>query len=108
MIGGALRFLGIYLALSLVCGALLLLQILPVHPRSPFGWGILFASALPITLIGELTGDFLFRNRIARALENKTSGTTLSWIRIGYALVAVISAIALAWLALLFFARMVL
>jgi hypothetical protein len=108
MIGGALRFLGIYLALSLVYGALLLLQILPVHPRSVLGWGILFALAVPVALVGELVGDILFRNPIARAVEKRTRGTKLSWARIGYALVAVISAITLAWFALLFFARMVL
>jgi hypothetical protein len=91
MANRALRFLGFYLALSLICAPILLLQLLPFHPRSALGWTILVLAAVPVTALGELIGDFLFKNRISAAVDRKTSGTSLSWLRIGYVLIVFIS-----------------
>ena len=88
MIVGALRFLALYLALSVLSGAALLFQFYPHHPNTAMGWAALFAAAIPVTLFGEWVGNRVFDNRLANAIDQRTLGTTISWIRMGYALAA--------------------
>ena len=107
MASRTLRFLGFYLALSLICAPILLLQILPFHPRSALGWTILVLAAVPVTAMGELIGGFFFKNRISAALDRKTSGTSLSWLRIGYVLVVLLSFFAVVILGIWVWARLV-
>ncbi len=66
VIAAVLRFLRLYLVLSLILGGLLLLQIFPVLPSSPFGWVLLFALGVPVTFIGEAVGRFLVRVLVPR------------------------------------------
>jgi|SRR5580658_802349 hypothetical protein len=108
MASRALRFLGFYLALSLISAPILLLQLLPFHPRTTLGWVILGAAAVPVTALGELIGDFLLKNHVAAAVDRKTSGTSLSWLRIGYVLVAFISFFVVAMLGTWVWAHLVL
>ena len=82
----ALRFLGFYSALSLICAPFLLLQLLPFYPRSALGWSTFVVAAIPVTALGELIGDFLFKNRVSAAVDRRTKATSLSWVRIGYVL----------------------
>jgi hypothetical protein len=86
MTSRVLRFLGLYLAVSLVAAPILLLQLLPFHPRSALGWIILFVVALPAVVAIEFVGDFLLTNRVSAAVDRKTRGTSLSWARITYVL----------------------
>ena len=68
MFSRGVRFLGFYIALSLICAPILLLQLLPFYPRSALGWAILVVAAIPVTVLGELIGNLLFKNccRISR------------------------------------------
>ena len=108
MVSRALRFLGCYLALSLICAPIFLLQLLPFHPRTALGWVILGAAALPVTVLGELIGDYLLKNHVPVAVDRKTSGTSLSWLRIAYVLVAFTSFFAVAILGIWVWAHLVL
>jgi hypothetical protein len=106
--GRAFRFLGFYLALSLICAPILLLQLLPFHPRSALGWIVFVAVAVPVTIFGELIGDLLLRNSVSAAVDRRTSCTALSWVRIGYVLGVLISFVAIIFLGVWAWARLVL
>jgi hypothetical protein len=108
MFGRALRFLGFYLALSLICAPILLLHLLPFRPRSALGWVILVVAAVPVTVLGELIGDFLLKNRISASVDHGTRGTSLSWIRIGYVLCVFISFVAVVFFGIWIWTRLVL
>lgn len=90
-----LRFIGIYLLLSLavvlswlvgdfIFGAIR-------FPTSWLGWILLFLLALPIQIIGEWVGDwFLTKNRLAQHIEEKTSSQQFSVLRIFYGLITLL------------------
>jgi hypothetical protein len=107
MVGKAFRFLGFYLALSLICAPILLLQLLPFHPRSVPGWVFLVVAAVPVTILGELIGDWLLTNRISAEVDRRTRDVTLSWIRIGYVLGVLILFVAVVFLGIWVWARLV-
>lgn len=95
VIARILRVLGLYFAFSAVFGAGWLLESYPEHPRAPMAWVILFALAVPVTLIAEFVGHSLFRNPIARGVERRTRGKTISMQRMGYMLCAILGLIAM-------------
>jgi hypothetical protein len=79
------KFVGQYIALSMVAGVALLVYSFPKHPTTWLGWAALFGFALPILVIGEFVGDLvLSRNPFSRAIESRTKGKAFSWVRIGY------------------------
>ena len=94
-----LRFATIYIALSTVLGLLALVSSFPARPISAHGWLALFALALPLTLAGEFVGELLHRNRVARAVDERTQGKEISWMRIGYLLCIglLVAAVVLGW-----------
>lgn len=88
MFKAAVRFLGIYVLLSVFLGALLLLQVFPYRPSTTWGWVAFFGLALPATALGEVVSLPLMNNRIANVVENRTRGRTFSWPRVAYAFTA--------------------
>ena len=108
MAGRALRFLGFYFALTLICAPVFLLQLLPFYPKSAFGWVVLVVAAVPVTVLGELVGDFLFKNRVSVAVDRRTKGSSVSWIRIVYVLGVFLVLIAVVVLGIWAWSRLVL
>ena len=91
------QFLAIYVAASLMLGGLFLLQSFPERPQSLTGWAMLFALAIPLTVVGEAVGELLFRNRLTRAVEDATRTRSFSWFRIAYVLSVALAVIAALW-----------
>ena len=92
-----LTFVVLYLGLSTVLALVLLAGIFPYHPKTVIGWVLLFALALPLTLLGEFVGEFFWRNRIAQAIAARSSGGSLSVLRLGYAFAVMLFFFALAF-----------
>jgi len=92
-----LTFVVLYLGLSTVLALVLLAGVFPHHPKTVVGWALLFALALPITLLGEFVGEFFWRNRIAQAIAARSSGVSLSVLRLGYAFAVMLFFFALAF-----------
>lgn len=86
-----LRWLATYVLLSAALGGIALLTSFPARPGSWLGWLLLFALIVPLTLVGEGIGELLHRNRIAAAVEQRSRGRGLSWLRIGYMLVVMLA-----------------
>ena len=80
-----LTFVVLYLAVSTVAVLALLVGVFPYHPKTITGWALLFVLALPLTLAGELVGEFFWGNRITQAIAARSSGSSLSLLRLGYA-----------------------
>jgi hypothetical protein len=76
------RFVLIYVAISAMLGALILLQSFPARPTTWVGWCLLLVLVLPVSLIGEFVGESLFRNPMNQAVERHTRGKSFSWLRI--------------------------
>jgi len=91
-----LTFVSLYVALSIVLSLVLLAGIFPHHPKTVVGWALLFALVLPLTVVGEFIGEFVWRNRIARAIVSRSSGSSLSLLRLGYAFAVMLFFFALA------------
>jgi hypothetical protein len=83
-----LRFVIAYVLLSVVLGLLALVSSFPARPSSWVGWAVMFATVIPVALAGELVGEVLHRNRIARAVAQRTESSGFSWLRLGYLLLA--------------------
>jgi len=92
-----LTFVALYLGLSTVLALVLLAGVFPHHPKTVAGWVLLFALALPLTLLGEFVGEFFWRNRIAQAIAARSSGGSLSVLRLGYAFAVMLFFFALAF-----------
>jgi hypothetical protein len=75
----------------------MLLSAFPDYPRTVTGWLVFFALALPVTLVGEAIGEGLWRNRVARAIEERSAGQSFSWLRIAYGVVAMSLLFAAVW-----------
>ena len=84
------KIAGIYLLLSAFAAVGVLIGAFPKYPTTLNGWVLLLLLALPLTIVGELIGEVIWRNRIARAVEENTAGQSLSGLRIFYALVAML------------------
>jgi hypothetical protein len=88
-----LKFAVTYLFSSLATALLWLLWLLYIHPNFPrtvTGWGLLFLLALPAMLLGELIGEFAWKNPFARAISAQTSKRSLSGLRILYGLLVML------------------
>lgn len=86
-----------YLGLSLLMALLLLLYSFPNYPKSLNGWAWLFLLALPITLVGELFGETVWRNPVANSIEIHTAEKRFSWLRICYGLIVMLLAFGMSW-----------
>jgi hypothetical protein len=83
---------GSYLAFSVVAAICLLIMAFPDHPTTPTGWTLLLLLSIPILIVGELFGKVIWRNRVARYIDEKTAGTALSGARMMYGVVALLMA----------------
>ena len=97
---GLLPYLSVYLIVSVLAVAALLIDTWPLYPRSPLEWGLLLVITLPVTVIGDWLSD--------RALSSSLTATggrkrRLAWLRIGYCvalyvLFAICAVVILYWL----------
>lgn len=84
------RISAVYVGLSVIAAVGVLVGVFPKHPTTLNGWLLLLVLALPLTIAGELVGEMIWRNRLARAIESNTKGQSLSGFRMLYALVAML------------------
>ena len=62
-----------------------------------------FILALPFTVVGEVIGEGLWRNPLAKRVEEQTSESSFLWLRIIYGFFAMLLVFAAAWAVVLFF-----
>lgn len=79
-----LKIIAKYITLSAIAAILVLLEVFPTHPTTASGWGLLLVLALPLTIVGELVGEALWRNRLAQAVEAGTKERSFSVLRVLY------------------------
>lgn len=91
------KFLGWYIALSVAATLGMLLFAFPDYPKTPSGWLWFFVLALPVTLVGELVGELISRNRVAQAIEEKSQGKSFSLLRVLYAFIAMLIVFGIVW-----------
>lgn len=84
----AVEILWVYALASVMYGVFAVFLLFPMHPISPTGWGIWFAAAVPVTLIGESVGSVLFNNRTGQVLGPDTDGVSMT--RVAYGIVVAI------------------
>lgn len=84
-----------YLALSLVLGLIGLAAAYPEIPSTPLAWIALFALAVPVWLAAEFCGHLLWKNRVARFVDEATKTQSFSLVRIAYGVLAILLAIGL-------------
>ena len=75
----------------------------PHYPKTLVGWAAFFLLALPVTLVGEVVGEGLWRNRVAQVVERRTEGKSFSWLRIAYGFVTMLALFAVVLGLALFF-----
>ena len=90
------RLLADYLILSALLGLVGVAFSYPELPSTPGQWLAIFVLALPLQLAGELVGHGLWNNRLARSVEGATAHKSLSLLRIGYGVFAIVFCIGLA------------
>lgn len=91
----AIRLTGTWLGLSILLGSIWLVSAYPEHPSTPGEWACVFLLALPVQLAVEFLAHCLWRNPATRYVEQRTQGRSLSFMRIGFALVLSLGCIAL-------------
>ena len=84
------KIMGLYIGLSVIAAMGVLIGVFPKHPTTLNGWLVLLVLALPLTIVGELVGEVIWRNRLAHAIESNTKGQSLSGLRMLYVLVAML------------------
>jgi hypothetical protein len=65
--------------------------------KTQSGWLWFFVLALPATFAGELAGDFIFRNRVAQAIEERSQSKSFSLLRVLDGFIAMLIAFGMAW-----------
>ncbi|MFC5462086.1 hypothetical protein [Massilia niabensis] len=95
-----IRILTVYLGLSILLGLVFVVFSWPDLPSTPAQWMAVFLLALPVQLAGELVGNCLWNNRLARSVDQATAHQSLSLLRIGYGVFAILSCIGLAFTAI--------
>jgi hypothetical protein len=98
------RFLWIYFLVSIFATTALLIDTWPHHPTSILEWVLLFAIALPVTLLGEWLGDGLMDNPLTVRIEHKTRNSKSSGARVAY-FVAMLVLLAIGAVALLYWTQ---
>ena len=89
------KMIALYIGLSVIAAIGVLIGVFPKHPTTVNGWMLLLVLALPLTIAGELVGEVIWRNRLARAIETNTKDQSLSGLRMLYALIAMLLVFAL-------------
>ena len=99
------RFLGWYCTFTAIAAAGMLVYSFPNYPKTLLGWALFLSLALPITLIGELIGNGLWRNHLLRRIDEGTGKGSSSFLRIVYGVLAMLLVFATAWGLALFLGR---
>jgi hypothetical protein len=102
-VSSILRYIAVYLIVSLLAALALLVDTWPHYPRSLRSWALLLVIALPVTVLGDWLSDSALSNSLSLAIETRTRGARVSWLRIGYylalyVLFAICAVAALYWL----------
>lgn len=84
-----------YAGLSIVLGLVSLMPWTNHMPASLREWFWLFTLAIPLHLAGELAGEFMWKNRAARLVEQRTADSRFSWLRIAFGLLSMLVMIGL-------------
>ena len=92
-----MKFLGVYVVVSVITTLLILLSVFPHHPHTLVGWFLLFVAAAPITIVGELVGDFAFHNRLADSIEARSENVAFWFLRFIYVFIAVVLMLVFGW-----------
>lgn len=79
-----LKLIGCYIGLSVFIGLMWVAVSYPVIPSTLDQWLWVFVLALPLQLAGEFVANLLWRNKLTRLVEQKTSATPFSLVRILY------------------------
>jgi hypothetical protein len=90
-----IRMLRDYLALSFVLGLIGLASAYPDIPTTPLAWIALFAFAVPVWLAAEFCGHLLWKNRLARFVDDATQTQSFSLARIAYGVLTILLVIGL-------------
>lgn len=85
-----LKLLAAYVGLSVVLVMLWLGLSAGKLPATAAQWLCLLVLAIPLHVVGELTGHCLWNNRAARFVEQKTAGERLSVFRMVYAFLTIL------------------
>lgn len=93
----AIRFIGIYIGLSVLLGLTWVLFSYPNVPSTRGEWLKVFLLALPLQLAGELLGGLLWNNKASRLVERKTAAASFSFVRILYGVLLMLLLIGLGW-----------
>jgi hypothetical protein len=83
-VSSVLRFIAVYLLVSLLAAAALLVDTWPHYSRSWADWVLLLVIAFPVTVLGDWLTDRALSTSLSLAVEARTKGSRLSWARIGY------------------------
>ncbi|MGH8298071.1 MAG: hypothetical protein ACRES6_02160 [Steroidobacteraceae bacterium] len=79
-----LRFISIYLVVSLLAAVALLVDTWPQYPRALIQWLLLLVIAFPVTILGDWLSDQALSSSLSLVIEARTKGSQISWLRIGY------------------------
>lgn len=83
----AIKFIGIYIGLSLFIGLMWIVSSYPDTPSTAAQWFWIFALALPLQVAFEFVGELLWNNKATRLLEQKTADKSFSLLRIFFGVV---------------------
>lgn len=95
----AIRFVGIYIGLSVFLGLMSAVFSYPDVPSTGSQWLAIFLLALPFQLAGEVLGALLWNNKVSRFVEGKTAAASFSFVRILYGVLLLLLLIGLGWAA---------
>ena len=84
MLKSLLRYVMVYLIVSVCASIALLADTWPHHPTSLLAWSILFVVAIPVTVVGEWLAEGVLNNPVSAAVERRTRQTAFSWTRVVY------------------------
>jgi hypothetical protein len=80
----AIKFIGIYIGLSVFMGLMWVMLSYPDTPSTASEWAWILVLALPLQLAFEFLGELLFNNKATRFVEQKTATQSFSLVRILY------------------------
>lgn len=81
--------------MSFVLGLMGLAAAWPDIPSTPLAWLALSALAVPVWLAAEFCGHLLWKNRVARFVDEATKTQSFSLVRIAYGVLSILLAIGL-------------
>jgi hypothetical protein len=87
MMRTTIKFVGIYIGLSVFLVLMWAIFSYPNAPSTPSGWLWAFLLAIPLQLAFEFLGELVSKNKATRFVEQKTAEQSFSLVRILYGVV---------------------